>query len=125
MIKVLVNALKRIMIKSQQESKSAMVWKLLFMRTKEYLDIGYRQGINEILSFMLLAIELDYQTQLSKNMKSTLFHVKNNMLHNTHALFEMITCHLSPSCDARTLKHLPQHKNNSSFSCDWGNCDML
>ena len=54
------------------------------MRAKEYLDIGYRQGKNEILSFMLLAIELDYQTQLSKNMKSMSFHVKNNMLHGTH-----------------------------------------
>ena len=81
--------------------------------------------MNEMLSFVWLVIELDYQKQLSKNMKSMSFHVKNNTLHGTHALFEMITCHLSPSCDARTLKHLPQCKTNSSCSCDWGNCDML
>ena len=65
------------------------------MSAKEYLDTGYRQGINEILSFMLLAIELDYQTQLSKNMKSILLNIKNNILHDTHALFEMIIYHIS------------------------------
>ena len=95
------------------------------MRTKEYLDIGYRQGINEILSFMLLEIELDYQTQLSKNMKSILLNVKNNILHDTHALFEIIICHLSPSYDACMLKNLPHYKPKSSCSCYWGNCDML
>ena len=70
------------------------------MCVKEYQDIGYRLGIHEMLRFMLLAIELDYQTQLSKNMKSILLNIKNNILHDTHALFDMIICNLSPSYNA-------------------------
>ena len=73
----------------------------------------------------MLLIESDYQTQLSKNMKSILLNVKNSMLHDTHALFEMIICHLSPIYDACMLKHLPRYKPNSYCSCYWGNCDML
>ena len=81
--------------------------------------------MNEMLSFMSLVIGLDYQTQLSKNMKSILLNVKNNTLNDTHALFEMIICHLSPSYDEYMLKRLSHCKPNSSCSCYWGNCGML
>ena len=95
------------------------------MCVKEYQDIGYRLGMHEMLRFILLAIELDYQTQLSKNRQSILMNVKNNILHDTHALFEMIICHLSPSYDVCMLKRLPRCTPDSSCACNWGNFYVL
>ena len=95
-----------------RDKKKGVLLQILFMYAKEYPDIGYRQGMHEILSFTLLAIELDYETQEAKLKKakcppSILLFLKSHLLHDTYTLFEMIMYHLSPSYDTCILKRPP------------------
>lgn len=95
----------------KREERKSVLLQILFMYAKEYPDIGYRQGMHEILSFTLLAIELDYssyQESFSNTATtSSLLFNSVNTLHDTYTLFEMIMYHLSPAYDAAILKRPP------------------
>jgi hypothetical protein len=102
---------------------------LLFVYAREHPEIGYRQGMHEILSFILLALEMDILEQSVKkendNWKRDIMEMRrssnkggmagvdssgqivvirlldqNYLLHDAFALFECIMSALAPAYDA-------------------------
>ncbi|EED87430.1 small GTPase, partial [Thalassiosira pseudonana CCMP1335] len=86
---------------------------ILFVYAREHPEIGYRQGMHEILSYVLLVLEMDLLQQATEDEKKRLMTESlspmgmsrfgsegKHLLHDAFNIFECIMMALAPAYDA-------------------------
>jgi len=112
---------------SSIKARAAQLSRILFVYAREHPSIGYRQGMHEILSYILLALELDVLQQLNREERRSARYSKTNthltkgssagvdqsgkivtihlldkvfLLHDAFSIFECIMTALAPAYDS-------------------------
>lgn len=57
------DAAAREQVQASIKERAERISRILFVYAREYPDIGYRQGMHEVLSYVLLALEMDLLEQ--------------------------------------------------------------
>jgi len=79
---------------NRRNDRVQLLSQILFVYAKEYPVIGYRQGMHEILSFILLALEIDFESNTNG-----IFWERHQIGHDAFAIFELVMYYLSPAYD--------------------------
>jgi TBC1 domain family protein 5 len=86
-----------ISLTKSREERALVLSEILFVYAREH-SIGYRQGMHEILSFVMMAVEQDLITRdLIERFDVTGDYLLNNtkIIHDTYAIFDAIMASLS------------------------------
>ena len=72
-------AVERLEIETSTKERAQMLSQILFVYGQEHEDIGYRQGMHEILSYILLALEIDLmELAVAKEKKKLISSIEGN-----------------------------------------------
>lgn len=87
-----------------RKERSHDLSKILFVYAKEHPALGYRQGMHELLSLVLLSIEIDlfeFEAKLDANVQKEGILDPSKTMHDAYIIFENIMAQLSPAYEVR------------------------
>jgi len=97
-------------LQQYKQERSNLLSQILFVYAKENPTMGYRQGMHEIASLVLLTFELDFcnlpkKQQQQKEDESTIVVLldRNKVVHDVYSVFDVIMNHLSPAYEIQNV----------------------
>ena len=109
------------LLRISRSERSKLLGEILFVYAREHQALGYRQGMHEILSYLLLAMEIDLETCEesieSSESDSTQLLEFEFLRNDLYTMFEAVMGRLSPAYDTHSTKRMPAtHIKDPSLS---------